>query len=130
MSSVTCPQCGTVNPAGARFCRGCGLSLTQQLHQSGSLTPPGATHPPGATPPPGAPPAPASTVPPATAAAPTVVQGPGQPGVPPQGAVAQALAGQIGTAALAPGVTLQGGRYAIERALGAGGMGSVFLARD
>src|SRR5689334_1525375 len=116
MGSVTCPSCGTVNPAGARFCRGCGLSLTQRLHQSGALNAARPTPSPAPTPPPGG--------------APTVVQGSGQPGVPPQGAVAQALAGQIGSAPLAPGATLQGGRYVIERALGAGGMGSVFLARD
>src|SRR5690348_10728972 len=106
MSSITCPQCGTVNPAGARFCRGCGLSLTQRLNQSGTLhTPPSGT-PPIMVPP--------SAMPP-RAGAPTIVQGGGQPGAPPQGVVAQALAGQIGATPLAPGVALQSGRYVIDR---------------
>jgi ABC-type branched-subunit amino acid transport system substrate-binding protein len=60
----------------------------------------------------------------------TVVQGGGQAGAPPQPVVAQAVAGQIGTTPLAPGVTLQGGRYVVDRPLGTGGMGSVFLAHD
>jgi serine/threonine-protein kinase len=34
------------------------------------------------------------------------------------------------THSLAPGAALQGGRYVIDRPLGAGGMGSVFLAHD
>ena len=129
MSSQPCPQCGTPNPAGARFCRACGLSLTQRLHQSGALPMPSTpTHPPAATTPPASPLAPGP-------GAPTVAQGAGQPGgatqpMPPQAVLAQALAGQIGATPLAPGVTLQAGRYVIERALGAGGMGSVFLAND
>ena len=28
----TCPQCGAVNPANSKFCDGCGINLTQQLH--------------------------------------------------------------------------------------------------
>jgi len=116
MGSTTCPQCGTVNPAGAHFCRGCGLNLTQQLRQSGALHQPAPGPTPAATPPAGG--------------TPTMAHGAGQPGVPPQGVVAQALTGQIGTTPLAPGVTLQAGRYVIARALGAGGMGSVFLAHD
>ena len=47
MGSTTCPQCGTVNPAGAHFCRGCGLNLTQNPRQSGALHQPA----PGPTPP-------------------------------------------------------------------------------
>jgi len=111
MSSITCPQCGTVNPGGARFCRGCGLSLTQRLNQTGALpsAPGGTAGAGGATPTP-----PLAPVPPNPAQTfQTFVPAPG-----------------IGMAPLGPGVTLANGRYAIDRPLGKGGMGSVFLARD
>jgi phosphate transport system substrate-binding protein len=36
----------------------------------------------------------------------------------------------LGNTPLAPGVTLSGGRYVIDKALGKGGMGSIFLAHD
>ncbi len=125
MGSMTCPQCGAVNPAGTKFCSGCGLSLTQKLRQSAPLNP----LPTGAIPSPtgsGT----SGTQGIGTGAAPTVARGAGQSGVPPQGVVAQALTGQIGLQTLGPGVTLQSGRYVIDRALGAGGMGSVYLASD
>ena len=118
MGSVTCPSCGTVNPAGARFCRGCGLSL--------DATPQPERRPQSNSPNPNA----GRNAGPAAEWRAHRRAGRGQPGVPPQGVVAQALAGQIGDAPLAPGATLQSGRYVVERALGAGGMGSVFLARD
>src|SRR5437764_13800812 len=119
MSSLTCLQCGAVNVAGTRFCRACGLSMTQPLRHSGGLN----TLTPGGGP--GVPPAAGLPV-----GTPTPVQGPGQVGVPLQTVAAQVLTGQIGSTPLAPGITLQGGRYVIDRALGQGGMGSVFLAHD
>jgi tRNA A-37 threonylcarbamoyl transferase component Bud32 len=116
IDSITCPQCGIVNPVGAHFCRGCRLNLPQQLCQSGALQQPAPAQTPAATP--------------RAGGAPTVAHGAGQPSIPPQGVVAQALAGQIGSTPLASGVTLQAGRYVIDRALSAGGMGSIFLAHD
>ncbi len=128
MGSMTCPQCGAVNPAGAKFCSGCGLNMTQKLRQSARLTP----SPTGAIPSPTSAPGsgPLGTQGPGTGAAPTMAQGAGQNGVPPRGVAAQALTGQIGFQTLGPGVALQSGRYVIDRALGAGGMGSVYLASD
>jgi len=131
MSSTPCPQCGTVNPAGARFCRGCGLSLTQHLNQTGALP-----IPPTGSPSAGVIPTPAGT--PGAPGAPGSVVGGGQAGGGGAGSRAQPFqtfipapgAGGIGTAPLVPGLTLAGGRYAIDRPLGKGGMGAVFLARD
>ncbi len=54
----------------------------------------------------------------------------GPTGTPPQPVMAQALGGQIGGTPLAPGVTLQARRYVVDKPLGSGGMGSVFLAHD
>lgn len=104
MSAIACPQCGTVNPAGAKFCDNCGISLTQ--HLSASKTANIGTGPAGAAPAPVGAPRPAPVRPPAGPA----------PG--------------LGNTPLAPGITLSAGRYVIEKALGKGGMGSIFLARD
>ncbi len=112
---MPCPQCGTVNSADARFCRACGLSLTQRPRQTGAL--------PASTP--GAPPTPVAPTGPTTVGAGTNV-GSGAPAPDPTFVPAPG----IGSAPLAPGATLENGRYAIDRPLGKGGMGSVFLARD
>src|SRR5579875_2752427 len=124
MSSMTCPQCGTVNPVGARFCRACGLSLTQPLHQSGVLhAPPSAGAP---TPPPAR-----SNAPAPTGHTPPTGRTSGYSGGVTSGqTLAVPSPGGIGMTPLAAGVTLQNGRYEIDRPLGKGGMGSVFLARD
>jgi len=135
MSNTTCPQCGTVNPTGARFCRACGLSLSQRPRQTGAL--------PASTP--GVAPAPVAPTGPATGTTPTgpAATGPAPTGAPTAGPTAAGPAvvtsapvptfvpaTGIGAVPLAPGVTLENGRYAIDRPLGKGGMGSVFLARD
>jgi len=42
-ATVTCPKCGTVAPAGARYCNACGSSLAVQGGSStGTAAPPGA----------------------------------------------------------------------------------------
>ncbi|MDB5059132.1 MAG: hypothetical protein JWO59_2604 [Chloroflexi bacterium] len=111
MATRICPQCGAVNPATSKFCDGCGINLTQRLQvPTKSITPPPATPPPA--------------------------QGASQTGQT-SGASAP-LGGQVAASGaiasgmpLAPGITLgDGGRYVIDRALGKGGMGSIFLAHD
>ena len=55
------------------------------------------------------------------------------PSAPPPDKAAIAAASQVsalGNTPLSPGMTLSAGRYAIDKALGKGGMGSIFLARD
>lgn len=106
MATRTCPQCGAVNPANSKFCDSCGINLTQRLHTSSALTSGPIAQP--ASPP--------ST--PVRPAAQPAIQSAGTNGP---------RAGQ----ALSPGMGLSdGGRYVIDRALGKGGMGSIFLARD
>lgn len=39
---VQCPQCGFVNPAGAKFCMNCGYMLGKKCPQCGFVNPPGA----------------------------------------------------------------------------------------
>ncbi len=101
-----CPQCGAANPAGSRYCDACGISLTQRLNPatSSKLNPPRTRQTGGEQTTSASPPVPATT------AAPS--------------------AREIGTTPLAPGVTLSAGRYVIDKALGKGGMGSIFLAHD
>src|SRR5258708_17998615 len=128
MSTTTCPQCGAVNPPGSKFCDNCGISLTQHLRasQTGGIgTRPAAT---GATSggPAAAGKAPAGGGTPPTAAVGKTAAG-GQPAA---GAPPTAGAAGLGNTPLAPGVTLEGGRYVITKALGKGGMGSIFLAHD
>ena len=109
MADVTCPQCGAANPAGSKFCESCGISLTQRLSRptpSSKLGSPGAARPGGAG-------APAPSAPSAQIASPG--GGPAQ---------------EIGARPLGPAVTLSAGRYVIDKALGKGGMGSIFLAHD
>ena len=112
MATNTCPQCGAVNPAGSKFCDSCGISLTQRLQVPTHQIAP-------------APPAPVNT--PATPATPVPTAGMSAP-----------LGGQVAASgtiktgmALAAGITLgDGGRYVIDKPLGKGGMGSIFLAHD
>ena len=105
MGTRTCPQCGAVNAGASKFCAACGINLTQRLHSTTSsmnLTP--APNPPArATPPP-------------------TTTGGQQPHATPA-AQSQLVPG--------PGVRLgDAGRYVVEKALGKGGMGSIFLAHD
>ena len=115
MAAKKCPQCGADNPAGSKFCDSCGISLTQRLTvplTSGHIAPP-----------------PTPTAPPSAFAATTG----GGASVPASPVPAQPTAGgggEIGKGALVPGATLSGGRYVIDKALGKGGMGSIFLAHD
>jgi len=106
VAMVTCPQCGAPNAAGDKFCASCGISLTQKLNISSQPLPVHVGQP---------------------VAPPSGVSTPSQgfsvvPSAP--------LAGTMGMGPLLPGVALQSGRYLIDRALGGGGMGSVYLARD
>jgi uncharacterized OB-fold protein len=39
---VRCPQCGYVNPPGAKFCINCGYMLGRRCPQCGSVNPPEA----------------------------------------------------------------------------------------
>ena len=99
-----------VNPAASKFCDGCGISLTQRLQ-----VPTHAIAPPSSTPP--------SATPPAHGAA---------LGATTSGSNQGAVAGSIKTGLpLAPGMALgDAGRYVIDKPLGKGGMGSIFLAHD
>ncbi len=114
MATHTCPQCGAVNPAGNKFCDGCGINLTQPLQ---------STHAIGQTPlPTPQPTTPRPTPPPVRPTPPPV-----RPTPPPTPGPAASAAGLV----LGPGVTIgDAGRYQIVRALGKGGMGSIFLAND
>ena len=104
MATNTCPQCGTVNPPGSKFCAGCGINLTQRLHTTRPMTP--------GTPPPSRP----------------VAQSGGRPAQTPPAASPGAL--RPGQSLQAGAVLGDGGRYVIDRPLGKGGMGSIFLAHD
>ena len=122
MATRTCPQCGAVNPDGNKFCDGCGINLTQPLQ---------STHAIGSTPLPTPPtrasaaPTPHPTPPPARTAPPPHTDQAGAP------TGAPATPAGAGVVALGPGVTLgDTGRYVVVRALGKGGMGSIFLAND
>jgi phosphate transport system substrate-binding protein len=124
MGSSTCPQCGAVNPAGAKFCDDCGISLTQHLHAATTNIAPSSSAPAPKAAPAGTPSATGGLA--ATTGSQPASVGTGKPG---------ARSGplnvpEIGSKALAPGVTLSGGRYVIDKALGKGGMGSIFLAHD
>jgi len=78
MASQICTNCGTENPAGAKFCMSCGTALEQMCPSCGTAAPPGARFcmacgtslatGAGAPPPPA--PAPAPPPPPLTAALP------------------------------------------------------------
>ena len=111
MSTTTCPQCGAVNPAGSKFCDDCGISLTQRPHTSqigvAGVDTAGAHGTVAAS-------SAAGNLPPATVAA----------------SAAASPASALGNTPLAAGMTLSAGRYAIDKALGKGGMGSIFLAHD
>jgi class 3 adenylate cyclase/tetratricopeptide (TPR) repeat protein len=41
LSAVSCPNCGTENPAGQRFCGSCGTALAQTCGSCGAANPPG-----------------------------------------------------------------------------------------
>ena len=41
LSTVSCPNCGTENPAGQRFCGSCGTALAQTCASCGAANPPG-----------------------------------------------------------------------------------------
>jgi phosphate transport system substrate-binding protein len=125
MATITCPQCGAVNPAGSKFCYNCGISLTQHLQASrplGAGPTTGAGPVPSATKP-GTPAAPGASKP----AAPTPTPAPARPGATPP---TVAPGNEIGNRQLVPGVSISQGRYVIDKALGKGGMGSIFLAHD
>ena len=111
MATVTCPQCGTANPAGSKFCDGCGINLTQQLHTTSTTL--GVSG--SAAPPPSGTPGSARTTAPSPTPAQTYAPG------------ARLLPGQTLAEHMVIG---DGGRYAIDRPLGKGGMGSIFLAHD
>ena len=108
MSTITCPQCGAANPAGSKFCDECGISLTQRPHTSQIGGAAGTQVATGAA---------AGNLPPAA---------------PPVRVVSAAASptSALGNTPLAPGMTLSAGRYVIDKALGKGGMGSIFLAHD
>ena len=107
MATRTCPQCGAVNPGTNKFCDGCGINLNQQLHVTRPVGP-GAAAPSSGTLGSGT-----------TATASGSTQSSGSPNGPQAGLP------------LTGGMHLgDGGRYLIDRALGKGGMGSIFLAHD
>jgi ABC-type branched-subunit amino acid transport system substrate-binding protein/tRNA A-37 threonylcarbamoyl transferase component Bud32 len=122
MATRTCPQCGAVNPASSKFCDACGINLTQRLHTTRPVTPPGAAprQSGGAPSAGGAPRGATRPAPPTPGAATRAV-------TPTSGAASGPQPGLPLTAGMALG---DGGRYVIDKPLGKGGMGSIFLAHD
>src|ERR1035437_1157873 len=107
MATRICPQCGVVNAANVKFCDGCGISLTQRLQVPTQVIAP--------------------PIPPAAAAIPAA---PVRVLAPVGGQIA--VSGTIKTGMpISPGLNLgDGGRYVIDKPLGKGGKGSIFLAHD
>jgi serine/threonine protein kinase len=115
MATHTCPQCGAVNPAGNKFCDGCGINLTQPLHNTQAISQTPLPTPPAKTPVPSTP----------HAGPPTHTT------FPRTGPASHAAPTPLSALVLGPGVALgDAGRYVVDRALGKGGMGSMFLAHD
>ncbi|MGH2411329.1 MAG: serine/threonine-protein kinase, partial [Chloroflexota bacterium] len=132
MATLTCPQCGVANAATSKFCSGCGINLTQPLHTTHAIgqTPlpaPSATPSPGPGPHAAPPLAASGQVPHGTQAGGGTAAGPRSPATQ-RGAVPATPPTGL---ALASGVRIgDAGRYAVDRALGKGGMGSIYLAHD
>jgi serine/threonine protein kinase/ABC-type branched-subunit amino acid transport system substrate-binding protein len=101
---MKCPVCGTVNAPGETFCSNCGAYLDPSASSAGQTIVSSIT------------PAPA------TASNTNTNTNPGS----------STLTGSGGRTAssLAPGATLQNGRYAVQKILGQGGMGAALLAKD